>query len=280
MDFHLVAQPDERALARVHLETLGENDVVVYDRGYFSYAMLFEHSHRAIHPIFRLKTKANAVIAAFMASPHTDEVVHIAPTQDGQNAIAEHYPGHIGQPIALRLVKYTVDDTTYLLGTTLFDRQRYSIDVLSDVYHSRWGIEELYKVSKHIMTIEDFHGRTERGVKQELYAHFILITLARLFSNHSESGFNSRDTAKAAPPAIKANFKHCLRTVARHIEGLLVRQATLVSETINRIVACVSSCRQTLRPNRSYPRHSRKPIGKWKPPKPAKVTRNKLSTAT
>ena len=140
-------------------------------------------------------------------------------------------------------------------------------------------IEELYKVSKQLMTVEDFHGRTERGVKQELYAHFILITLARLFSNHSESDFNSPDTARKGPP-IKANFKNCLLTVARHIEGLLMQQATLVSETINRIVACVSSCRQKLRPNRSYPRHSRKPIGKWKPPKPAKLTPNKLSTAT
>ena len=279
MDFHLTAQADERALARRHLATLGENDVVVYDRGYFSYALLFEHRQRGIHPIFRLKSKANKVIEAFMASPHTEQVVHIAPNQGAQNAIAEQYPGHIAKPIALRLLKYTVGGTTYLLGTTLFDRQTYTIEALSDVYHSRWGIEELYKVSKQLMTLEDFHGRTERGVKQELYAHFILITLARLFSNHSESGFNSPDTAKKAP-TVKVNFKHCLHTVARHIEGLLVQQATLISETINRIVACVSSCRQKLRPNRSYPRRSRKPIGKWKPAQPAKITRNKLSTTT
>ena len=111
--------------------TLCENDVVVYDRGYFSYAMLFEH-RRPRHPSYlQVEGQASAAIEAFMASPHTDEVVQIAPTKDGQNAIAKHYPGHIAKPIDLRLVKYTVGDTTYLLGTTLFDRQTYSIEVLS-----------------------------------------------------------------------------------------------------------------------------------------------------
>ena len=34
--------------------------------------------------------------------------------------------------------------------------------------------------------IEDFHGQSERGVKQELFAHFVLITLTRLFSNQGD----------------------------------------------------------------------------------------------
>lgn len=125
------------------------------------------------------------------------------------------------------------------------------------------------------MRIEDFHGKSERGVKQELYAHFILITLTRIFSNHSEDGFNTKSSTDATQ-SIKANFKNSLITVARHIEGLLLQQAKLVTETINHIVASISSSRQKLRPNRSYDRCSRKPVGKWKPPKPAKPTARQL----
>ena len=59
------------------------------------------------------------------------------------------------------------------------------------------------------------------------------------------------------------NFKHSLRTVARHLKGLLLRQAALVGESLNRIPGCIAGCRQRRRPGRSYPRRSRKPVGKW-----------------
>ena len=61
------------------------------------------------------------------------------------------------------------------------------------VYHSRWGLEELYKVSKRVVVIEDFHAKTERGVKQELFAHFVLITMNRLFANRADLDLNGED---------------------------------------------------------------------------------------
>lgn len=278
VDFELVAQADERKLALTHLASLAENDVVVYDRGYFSYAMLYEHKRQGIYPIFRIKSKASKALDNFIASSETDKVVQIMPSRKSKMERQKKYPGENDQPITLRVVKYTVAGTTYILGTTLLDQQKYAIEALSNVYHSRWGVEELYKISKQLMKIEDFHGQSERGVKQELYAHFVLITLTRIFANHSEDGFNAKDSADETPQ-ITANFKNSLMTVARNIEGLLLQQAKLVTDTINQIVASISSVRQKLRPNRAYDRRSRKPVGKWKPPKPAKPTGKELPIA-
>jgi len=123
------------------------------------------------------------------------------------------------------------------------------------------------------MKVEDFHSHSERGVKQELFAHFVLITLTRIFANHSENGFNSNRAANDdARLELKANFKNCLLTVSRQIEALLLQQTSLMTKTVNTIIASIGTCRQKLRPNRSYARCSRKPIGKWKPPKAAKPT--------
>jgi hypothetical protein len=157
----------------------------------------------------------------------------------------------------------------------LLEQEQYSVEDLSDIYHSRWGIEELYKVSKQLMSIEEFHAKSNRGVKQELFAHFILITLTRIFSNHSEDHFNSSSCSKKDKET-KANFKNALVTMARHIEGLFLQQSELVSKAI---IESISRCRQKVRPNCPNDRRSRKPLGKWKPPKPAKPT-NKVQPIT
>ena len=143
---------------------------------------------------------------------------------------------------------------------TLLDRQRYSVRNLADLYHGRWSIEELYKISKQLLTVEEFHGQTERTVQQELFAHFSLIALARLFTNRSEESFR----ADPGKPAMQANFKSSLRTVARHLEGLFLEHAAMLGKTVERILAGIAACRQRQRPNRSFPRLSRKPASKWR----------------
>ena len=70
--------------------------------------------------------------------------------------------------------------------TVLLTDKQYETDIFKDIYHSRWGVEELYKISKEFIIVDDFHGKSERGVKQELFAHFVLITMNRLCSNKAE----------------------------------------------------------------------------------------------
>ena len=227
-DFDMVAHGNERRMARAHLKALNAQDVVVYDRGYYSFEMLHEHVVRNLHPVFRVKRKAAAVIDQFIASDQTDAWVKIRPKAKQCQRIRSRDANAQCAPITVRLVKYVEAGTTYILTTTLLDRQQYTIPELSDLYHARWGIEELYKVSKKLLSIEEFHARTERGVKQELFAHFVLITLTRLFSNHSEMEFNTEDCDDKR--VYKTNFKNALTEVGKKIEVLLLKSADMVTE--------------------------------------------------
>ena len=89
-DFELASHMDERRMALAHLKTLRSGDVVVYDRGYFSYAALYAHQKKAVDVIFRLSRRAGKGIEVFMDSGETDNIVtiEIAPTR--QKAIREN----------------------------------------------------------------------------------------------------------------------------------------------------------------------------------------------
>ena len=256
LDFDLLSHADERRAALAHLRVLKRGDVVVYDRGYYAFRLLHAHLQRSTHAVFRLQSNANAVFADFIRSERRDALVTVEPSAEA----CRQQPETVFRPCRVRLVQYTVGGTHYTLATTLLDRQRYPLAALADLYHARWGIEELYKISKQMLALERFHGQSERLVRQELCAHFSLIAMTRLFTQHSERGFPSN----AGKPALLANFRNGLRTVGQHLEGLFLHYALTLSETVETILASIAGCRQRQRPNRSYPRVSRKPASKWR----------------
>ena len=100
-----------------------------------------------------------------------------------------------------------------------------------------------------------------RGVRQEVYAAFTLVTLGRQFVNRCDRDLNSADSVDL--PAMRADFKNGLRLVGREIEAIFLRQSEMVNEAVRRIVARLSLCIQRERPRRSYKRESRQPRPKW-----------------
>jgi len=267
-DFDLVSHGDERRCALGHLDTLEHNDIVVYDRGYFSYRLLHRHCETGIHAIFRLHEGSAGVIPGFMAGSRAETVVRIDPSPKARAELQEP------TALKLRLLKYEIGGRVFCLGTTLLEAQRYPLDALMEVYHSRWGIEELYKVSKCLFVVEDFHAKTERGVKQELFAHFVLITLNRLFANRTDSVLNTGRGGLSAPedtepPQHKTNFKNCIHVLQRSIEELLLLHQQ-IQGVVQRVFRTILARYQRVRPNRSYARRSMRPRTKWQPIKEKK----------
>jgi len=265
-DFDLVSHANERLCALRHLDVLHPHDVVVYDRGYFSYGLLHRHGETGIHAIFRLHAGSASVIAEFMASSQAETVVSIEPSPQARAKLRSHNPDLELGPLPLRLLKYEIGGSLFCLGTTLLEAQRYPLDALMDVYHSRWGIEELYKISKRLFVVEDFHAKTERGVKQELFAHFVLITLNRLFTNRADIELNPRRGSPSTPdenvPQRKSNFKNAIHVLERGLEELLLLHEKMKG-VVQRVFLTVLARHQRVRPNRSYARRSMRPHTKW-----------------
>ncbi len=274
-DFDLTSHANERVSALAHLNTLRTGDVVVYDRGYFSYVMLYYHLQHGVHPIFRIKRNSFKAIDAFINGSQTDQIIPLMPSKSTQLNIKKEHPAIEFTPLTIRLIKYTVAGNSYCIGTTLVDN-RYTIDDFMDVYHARWGVEELYKVSKQMIEVDDFHGQCERTVKQELFAHFVLITMSRLCSNESENLLktllNQSQDVTGDESSIQVNYKNTLTTVSRYLEDIMFAPARCIKSVMEDVVNSISRNRQKVRPGRSYVRRSRKPLGKWLPSKTSAKT--------
>lgn len=293
-DFDLVSHANERSCAQRHLQMLEKNDVVVYDRGYFSYVMLHQHLKSKIHAVFRLQESSYTVIRDFFSSRQTDIIATIYPSSRTRRDIMLEYPNFEIVPLQMRLIKYQIGDDTFCLGTTLVDQNQYSnMQDFIDIYHARWGVEELYKVSKRIFIIEDFHAKSERGVKQEIFAHFALITMNRIFANQADADLNQsnnsinpvvnttdhkRPSLNAQLRKIKTNFKNCIHVFARSIEELLLLQ-TKMNTAVKRAYHFIIGRNQKERPGRSYVRKSMKPESKWRPTKKKKKKKKQTSAA-
>ena len=209
----------------------------------------------------------DTVIKAFQNNAQVEQIVTIMPSNETQAKIIKKYPLISFKPLKLRLMQYTINETTYYIGTTLMDAE-YTVNDFKAVYHARWGIEELYKVTKQIIEVDDFHGKAERTVKQELFAHFVLITMSRLCSNNSENILNNFLNASSDENeenvSTQINFKNCLTTVSRHLENFMFAPAQSIKNVMNDITQSISRYQQKMRPNRSYDRRSMKPINKWR----------------
>lgn len=281
-DFDLVSHKNERACAQQHLDVLKKNDVVVYDQGYFSYAMLHQHLKSKIHAVFRLQENSYTVIRKFFSSEQTDTIVTIYPSEKRRYKIKSKHPHLHIVPLKMRLIKYEIDGETFCLGTTLNDQEQYNnTQDFVDIYHARWGIEELYKISKRIFNIEDFHAKSERGIKQEVFAHFALVTMNRIFANQADVDLNmqvcskntrERPSSSEQPSSnqklgrIKTNFKNCIHVFTKGIEELLLLH-TKMKNAVERTFLFIIGRHQKERPGRSYPRKSMRPITKWQPSK-------------
>jgi len=266
-DFSFVNSMNEQDEALKHIQHLKPGDIVVYDRGYLSYALLFMHKKLGIDAIFRLKSASFKAITEFISSEDRDTIKSICPTKKTFSNIKKKYPFIDKlEYYQLRFMKYYINNDEYYIGSTILDSE-ISVDDFSQAYHGRWGHEEFYKSLKyHIKSIE-FHGKNENFIRQEIYAGFNILALNRILSNSVEEKFkqNQRGNNPHDPfhRERKVNFKSQLDNFYRIVEPVIAgtreKQREVIQRTVNR------SQRQSYktRLNRTSSRISHKHINKW-----------------
>ena len=221
------------------------------DTSYFMFYMALQSN---IHAVFRMQhDTVNGKVAEFWDSDINDTIIEYVPSSAVKSDLRKR--GHTldFKPITMRLIKHKIKDETYVYATTFIGEQ-YLAGEFGELYHGRWGIEELYKISKCF--IDD--SQTERGVKHELYAHLLLTNVARMFESDAKNMLppiikteepivKTNDISECSitiKESIKINFKNCLLVVGRYLENLILAPAQLMNTWIDKALRSISKIKQ------------------------------------
>ncbi len=179
-------QTSERDLLLEHLAYVKEGDLLLLDRGYPCFWLLFLLAAKKIDFCVRLKADWWLKVNAFLKSTQTDECVTFTlPKKDWDKL--KDYPEIQGQELRFRLIKVELPSgETEILCTSLIEQETYPANEFKALYHHRWSEEEGFKLLKARIELERFTGKTALAVRQDFHAKILLLTLTAVYAHPIE----------------------------------------------------------------------------------------------
>jgi hypothetical protein len=176
----------ERDLLMQHLDQVKPGDLLLLDRGYPSFWLLFLMKAKGIEFCVRLKENWWLKVKDFTESDEKERIVTFTlPKKD--RAKLKDFPNMLDTEITCRLIKVELENgEKEVLCTSLTDNKKYLYQEFEQLYHYRWNEEEAYKLLKSRIELEDFSGKTAKAVKQDFHAKVFLMTLCAAYAHPIE----------------------------------------------------------------------------------------------
>jgi hypothetical protein len=165
----------------------------------------------------------------------------------------------------LRLIRLEAPDGSIsVLLTNLYDKIEFPANEIIDLYFKRWEVESYYRDEKVLLEIEQFHSKTNNGIKQELYAALIMAVITRILM-----------VLSAADSSIEPQFKNAIRNLASDAAILKSddpQKAIEIFIEILKNIVRVKYYRPKV-PRPPQPRVTKKTVKKWSVLKGQKVSK-------
>ena len=246
----------ERDLLMKHLDKVNAGDMLLLDRGYPCFWLLFMLKARGVEFCVRLKDNWWLKVKDFTDSTDKERIVTFTlPKKD--RAKLKDYPHMQDAEITCRLIKVELENgEKEILCTSLTDSETYLYSDFEQLYHYRWNEEEAYKLLKSRIEIENFSGKTARAVKQDFHAKVFLMTLCAAYAHPIEEKVIAEYKAdKDRKHAQKINRTNALATTIDILVPAFVRKK--YKESLEAFDDLVRQTREIVRPGRSNPRNKK-----------------------
>lgn len=161
-----------------HLEHAKERDLLIYDRGYPSFRLIYEHCRHEIDFLIRAKKDFNIEVLSFYDSGEQSRIVKICPPKNIK--ITDKPYNHSSfETVRLVRVKLTNNEDEILI-TSLLDDNKYPSSIFKELYFKRWGVESFYDEFKTKLKAEHFSGYSKNSILQDFYAALFVSNIQSL----------------------------------------------------------------------------------------------------
>lgn len=255
LDAQLAPYADsERSLLLKHLDRIKAGDLLLLDRGYPSYALLFLLKGKGIEFCIRLRENWWKEAKVLIDEDLDDKIVEFTlPDKDVAN-LAESL-SDVPEKLSFRLVKVKLENGEYeILCTSLLDTVEHPAEEFSELYHLRWNQEEAYKLLKARVEVERFSGKTARAVQQDFYAKIFVMTLCAVYAHPIEEKVTMEyKQGQHRKHRQKINRTHALASFIDMLVPMFLK--TKYRQTIRALDQLIAKTREIVRPGRNQKRN-------------------------
>ncbi len=172
-------QQAEVTIATPLIKDYPSDVIVIYDRGFGSYAIPYLHQRYGSHCIIRLQRCFNPQVVDFIQSEDYERLVTAPMTERAVRSLRKlGYCVSRKDNITYRLIRVDLPSgEVEVLLTTLLHRRHFHYKIFADLYAKRWGVETAIFVLKSYLQAATFSSYTLPAVEQEIWALFAMYNL-------------------------------------------------------------------------------------------------------
>ena len=181
----------EKSIVAQHIESIPENSLSIYDRGFASFSLMYLliHQEKTKHFVMRCKQGFNKEISDFMLSLEDDKIINLGPNYRAIHKMKEYgYTVFLHTTIRIRMIKVVLETgETEVLLTNLCDQEKYKREIFKTLYFMRWKIETSYNQDKNVLQLGEFSGHTLWSIEQDFYATTFVSNLQSIIEKQCEA---------------------------------------------------------------------------------------------
>jgi hypothetical protein len=243
---------DERSLLVKALPSLSDTDLLLLDRGFPAVWLFALLKQLAIPFLMRIDQTGWKMVESFVRSGKTDGIFTWKISQATQKRALEQGYTLTSGTVSVRLIRVILSNGRIeVLATSLEDSTKYPVSEFAELYHQRWQIEEVFKVLKHRLMVEQFSGESPECIHQDVQAKLLVANIAATMAYSAQESLPEQKRKR-----YQVNFTYAISIIKNHLSIWLTIQTCVRS-----IGTCLSLFARTLemvRPGRSAPRPATK----------------------